>query len=137
LRSDGIEPFVSVVAHCRIGGEMRARWFGMAVLTVALLGSPTHSSAQSIRASVLKLSAPGAAPTLDAKQWSFRKPPQRRSGSRRKRVLMGTVIGAVGGMLAGIPYYRYCSDEGGSDCRYTLLYTGAIGAGVGAAIGAR
>ena len=116
---------------------MRTRWFGMAALTVALLGAPADSSAQSIRASALKLSAPDTAPALDAKQWNFRRPPRQRSGSLRKRVLMGTVIGAVGGMLAGIPYYRYCSDEGGSDCRYTLLYTGALGAGVGAAIGAR
>jgi hypothetical protein len=54
-----------------------------------------------------------------------------------KRVLMAAVIGTIGGMVAGIPLYRYCSNEGGSDCRYALLYTGAIGAGVGAAIGAR
>ena len=48
---------------------------------------------------------------------------------------MGAVMGTIGGMVAGIPLYRYWPNEGGTGCARIPLYIGALGAAIGAVIG--
>jgi len=108
---------------------------GFAV-TLATLAAPANCHAQSIRESVLKLSTADVEIILNNSQRPFQAPNSYQTSTLRKRVMMGLVIGTAGGMVAGIPLYRYCSNEGGSGCGRAILYFGALGAGIGAAIGA-
>ncbi len=106
---------------------------GMIVTTLA---TPARSQAQNTHEPMLNLSTPNVQVILSTSQPRYKAPANHRASSLRKRIVMGAVIGTVGGMVAGIPLYRYCSNEGGSGCGRIPLYFGALGAGIGVAIGA-
>jgi hypothetical protein len=110
-------------------------FIGIATL-VATLVAPAGSEAQSINESRLNLATANVQMIRNTSQPRVKAPANHRASSLRKRIVMGAVIGTIGGMVAGIPLYRYCSNEGGSGCGRIPLYFGALGAGVGVAIGA-
>lgn len=106
---------------------------GIAVIAV-LLAVPSRVQAQSITESVSKLSHAELQSIVNTSATQAGVTANRHARSLRRRAVIGVLIGTIGGLVAGYPLYRYCSNEAGNGCARIPLKFAALGAAVGTVI---
>ncbi len=118
--------------------SFRRIWCAIAI--VALSGLPASGQAQSIAASVSKLSNADIHRVLQQPASANQSQPMGRQTSSTlkgvaKGAAKGAAIGLLSGLVAGAMLNRYCHNEGAS-CGQVVLKLSVTGLGIGAGVGA-
>ena len=119
---------------------MRNKLFAVScgvALVAAFLGAPVAVQAQTLTDSVSNLSSADVQRILKDDAAASAQPSTANAGgkSKRSKLILGTVIGAISGAAIGTVLYFPCANEHASGCLGAPFSLGAMGAGVGLMIG--